>query len=219
VATALFGALVLLAIHASSASAQTFPAEWNGDWEIEIRYTHAGEIDPHLIETVTDSICTGDVLGLEPFEPLVSCSVHTIDAAAVQLSCTGQAAGAGCAGEGSLDLDLTRTGDTLAGWGAFDNQLTGSCPGPALDEQVSIVGVRVEAVPTGCGPPASSFIDRFVFLPTLASFQVLAQTTASVPALGGGALLALGTAIGAIGWRKLRGRGQPVRKRRLDVIG
>ena len=195
----------VLAPALASAQVPAFPAAWSGDWEIEIQYTHAGESDAHLVETITDSICTGDVLGLEPFGPFVQCSTHAIDANGVQLDCGGQAAGAGCSGQGTLVLGLTRTGDSLTGAALLQSQVSGSCPSPPLDEQIAVSGLRVASTPTSCGPPAASFADKFVFLPDLNAFTALVQALASLPALGWAALLTLAGALGAAGWRRLGG--------------
>jgi len=191
---------------ASIAHAQTpsFPAEWSGDWEIEISYTSSGGSTPHLVETVTDSICPGDGLGVEAFSPIAHCTTHAVDADGVELACSGQASVGGCAAVGSLTLDVSRTGDMIAGGGSFQNQLSGSCPSPPLSESIAVVGMRVAATPSACGPPGVSFVDRFVFLPQLDELY-FAASLVGVPATGWAALIALLGSLGTLGWRRLSG--------------
>ena len=174
------------------------PADWLGDWRMTIEYTAAGATTPHLTETVTDSICPGDVFGLGRLQPVVECVDRGTGTNRLAAQCTGSFSHGTCAGSAALQLDLQLSGPDLAGTSTVTATNNGHCAAPSFLDTVTVTGTRLSTTPSVCPAPAT-VVDKFLFLPELHAMQrgslVVAVPTAGTLGLGLFAAVLLAAAV------------------------
>ena len=130
------------------------PASWSGTWQITVQPTTRGGGDTHVeIQT----LCAGTSLE-ELFSDLAEIGLAsfgctgTWNDTAADVQCTASVSYEGCTVTMTMDLDLTRTGDTFTG-----TQITSvtseplGCAGPDEFESVTVTGRRLSTEQFGCG--------------------------------------------------------------------
>lgn len=148
-------ALFLLALcTAVPASAQSFPASWEGLWEFT-NVMEDCEGTPMGTEIDTSSICEGDVLTPDDEGFTFECT-GTIDDDSIDLVCTaGEEVSEDCTASLSYTLEGIRTGDTVTGIQTTTITYTGAGCGPIenICLATEITGTRISPEPENCITP------------------------------------------------------------------
>ncbi len=174
-------AVDLLVSLPAPAEGQLMPDGWAGEWQLTTALRNLSTDTLGDEEIVTDTICPGDPLGLEPLGSLANCS-GVVTEEMLDVLCTAQVIVGACTLDGSVQFTGERTGDSLSGEGQWSTLGSGDCSGlpanlPANQgESITVVGTRLSTDLSACGTVTSSFLQKFVggAHPSLVSLEQLA---------------------------------------------
>ena len=173
--------LVLAAPLPNAKGGENIPEAWVGRWKVTTTYRDA-ETDAidSVVETI-DDICTGDPIGLALVEQVSSgflvvqnmqCSGSATDAR-IRSSCSGNGQVeidvlGTCATDLKVRVDLTLTGDTFAGLGAWRAGDSCNLPLPMRAQTFTLSSVRLGPSTDSCSGPTSSLVQKFFRTPLFA---------------------------------------------------
>jgi hypothetical protein len=129
------------------------PESWAGQWEITITYGNPETGSVAAVDHITGALCPLEPFGLALLTSPVNCAGTATDRL-LTVRCASRVSANTCSIQGSLQLDVERSGETLAGSGQWSATVTGDC-GPLASggEAITVSGVRQGAVEGACARP------------------------------------------------------------------
>ncbi len=102
------------------------PDGWEGIWEFDIEFLSCATGAIVMTESLTDTLCAGDTLGLNLVPLLDECPGY-IEGDSLVFSAEQTNSESGCTIEISLSFGALRDGDTITGSGEWTATSTGAC--------------------------------------------------------------------------------------------
>jgi hypothetical protein len=140
------------------------PESWAGTWEITIIYENPATGSVAAVDHITDAVCPLEAFGLALLRSPVSCTGTATDTH-LTVDCASQVSASTCSIQGNLQLDVERSGETLAGAGQWSATVTGDC-GPLVSggQAIRVSGVRQGGAQGACAG-ALGLAQKFVSQP------------------------------------------------------
>lgn len=159
---------IILSEEAPTEGSLKLPESWVGIWRIIFKYLNPDTGYVTLQHTTTNSICSGDTVGLTALnDDIFDCSASSVSDETLTVNCTAKFSRFLCSIEGTGEFTLTRNLSKLSGQGYWKVMVNEFCPGGSteLGELVEVYGESIGDAPGGCTPRYSSFSQHFVHHP------------------------------------------------------